>query len=108
VGNGTYDDTQVKGSLKLEIEVGQTADGKTAAQVEFERSARFFGLTPEDFGVEFGYAGKRYKVAGLNLKSKKKKQPLLITDPSGNTFVLDPEVYKSFRDLERANAAKAA
>lgn len=105
VGKGVYEGSGMKGSLNVEIELAQTADGKSVAQAEFEQSAFLFGLTPEDFGVEFGYGGKRYKVAGLNLNAK--KNALIIVN-GGKNYTLDPEIYKSFRDLERLQKAKAA
>lgn len=67
-GVGIYHPSGGTGSMILEMSVSDIGDGKTGAQLEFERLAPRFGLSPEDYELEFSYQRNRYKLVGINPK----------------------------------------
>lgn len=59
------------GSLKFEIGVKDTGEGKSAAQAEFETWAQLSGIDPEAFGKNLLFQNKRYKLCGAYPSSPK-------------------------------------
>lgn len=100
VGKGTYDTSGVSGSFKLEMSVRETASGKSAARVKFERDASVYGLTADDFEREFTYGGHRLMLVGFNHKSP--KNCLQIRGKNGGEYRLDLDSYKAAVMYEEA------
>lgn len=69
-GNGGQIGTS-GGFIRLGVQVMDAGNGKSGAQVEFERMATHFGLKPEWYGQPFYSQGTEYKIVGLNIGSPK-------------------------------------
>ncbi len=108
VGRGTYGG--IKGSFTLEMAARDTKTGKSGEQQVFEHSARLYGLTPEDYGREFTYQRRRFKLIGFYPKAK--INCLKIADAkSGTEYKLDVESYKAaivYEEVLSASKTKAA
>jgi hypothetical protein len=59
------------GYIKLEVKVLDSGNGKSGAQVEYERNAWVLGLKDEWFGKPFYMSGVEYKIVGINVGSPK-------------------------------------
>jgi hypothetical protein len=70
LGNATYAPDGSSATMKLEINAIRE-DGKSPAQVQFEKVCAIYGLKPEDFGREVTVNGERFTIAGLNTKAPK-------------------------------------
>lgn len=78
VGGGSFDNLSFK--PRVTFRVGETANGQSAEQAEFERDCMIVGLQPTDYGRTFG----AYTVVGLNLRRPKK--PVTLRHMDGRTF----------------------
>jgi hypothetical protein len=67
--SGSFSDMQF--TTKIEFAITETADGKSPAQVEFERYAKIFGLEAEDYGKEIVLQAERFTIAGIRPKASK-------------------------------------
>ena len=70
---GTYDATKL--TLRFEVRVSETADGRSGEQAEFEKYCFIAGLRPEDFGSEFAHNGTVYRVVAI--APKRSKNPVI-------------------------------
>jgi hypothetical protein len=75
LGNGKYSGTT--GSIKLEI-IGSMADGRSAADVEWERYARIFGLDDVALGTTFTVRGRTFRITAL--KPNRPRYPISADD----------------------------
>jgi hypothetical protein len=87
----TYDASGRFFEPKFSVAV-KSPDGTAESQqvVEFKRSARMYGLEPEDFGREFTTRSGTYKILGL--KRANRKYPILgecVKTGSGYKFTAD-------------------
>jgi hypothetical protein len=92
VGRGTHGG--ITGSFALEMVARDTETGKSGEQRVFEQYARLYGLTAEDYGREFTFQRRRFKLVGFYTNSK--INCLKIADAkSGTEYKLDMESYKA-------------
>lgn len=59
------------GMVRLGVEVSNIGNGKSGAQIEYERVAAYCGLKPEWFGKSFYSQGTEYRICGANPGSPK-------------------------------------
>jgi len=57
---------------------------KTREEIDFERYAFRYGLTPEDLGKEFDFVGEKYKIIGARPRAT--KYPICATKGDGKTY----------------------
>jgi hypothetical protein len=67
LGNATFSGN----SIKFKMEVFDTSGGLSPGQDEFNRQCRVYGLEPVDFGREFRYGGKTFKLSGVIPRGRK-------------------------------------
>lgn len=92
IGRGTYGG--IKGSFTLEMAARDAETGKSGAQQLFEHYARLYGLTAEDYGREFTFQSRRFKLVGFYPNSK--VNCLKIADAkSGTEYKLDLQSFKA-------------
>lgn len=105
---GSYDRSGLNGHFKLEIELEQTADGKSAEQAKFERDCSGFGFDKTDYRKCIDYGGKQYILTGFN--SQARKNPLIITGVEcGATYRMGIPLFNQLSALQKmADTAKAA
>lgn len=97
VGNASF----TPNSVTFKVELATVAENGTVLDAHaeaFKRNAFLFGLVPEDLGHEFTSNGRRFKLTGLAIKSR--KFPFLATDlATGKGFKFTEESVK--RGLKR-------
>lgn len=79
IGNITYSDADF--NCKLTVSCGSDED---AAKREFEKNAFRFGLTADDYGRDFNFNGKMFKLIGI--KPKASKYPLVGLGSDGKRY----------------------
>lgn len=99
VGGGTYHPSGGTGSLTLEMSVSDIGAGKSGAQLEFERLAPRFGLSPEDYELEFTYQRNRYKLVGINPKRSVDRLKI-VRLRDNREFVFSVEMFLFCRNTE--------
>ena len=88
-GKMTYDPTCGTVTCKVTF----VADGADPLKADFERFAGGYGLKPEDHGREFRNGGRRFKIAGLNTRAR--KRPIVATEAgTGKEYVFTVESVK--------------
>lgn len=88
---GRYDPTTLK--LTFELLVTETPDGKSGEQAQFEKYCFIAGLTPDQFGTEFSYAGETYRIVGI--APKRSKRPVIAArTKDGKRFVFPGDVVQ--------------
>lgn len=107
--SGAHDHMGIQGHFKLEVQLEQTADGKSAEQALFERDCESFGFTPSDYRKGIDYGGKKYLLTGFNTHFKAKKNPLVITGVEcGDTYKMDIPLFNQLSALQKmADATKS-
>ena len=105
IGTIRFDSVEASGKIKM-VAMGDptaAADPRQAAlakaQNEFKAYAASFGLKPEQFGATFTFGREQYKLAGLNIKAR--KRPVLGTSVrDGKTYVFPESVIAPLQSKE--------
>jgi len=92
-GSARYDGNTVDFKVTLALA------GHDANRTEFDRCCIAFGLTPEDYGKEFQFRRKTWKLVGIKIRAS--KYPI-IAEREGKRWKLPREAVES---LKKANAA---
>ncbi len=87
IGNITYSDADFK--CKLTVSCGSNED---AAKREFEKNAFLFGLKPDDYGRDFSFNGKMFKLVAI--KPRSTKYPLVGIDSAGKRYKFPEHAVK--------------
>ena len=66
---GNYSDNEF--TMRLKLTVMETASGEDPREVEFKRMAKWYGLTPEDYGKKFISEHREYTICGISPSAKK-------------------------------------
>lgn len=82
--SGSFDDLHY--TNKVEFTITETAEGKSANQVDFEKYCSWYSLKPTDFGRELILEGERFTICGLRTKATKNVICIKRVD-DGKTFV---------------------
>ena len=78
-GNARYND--VDATFKLKVMLGSNDD---AAQRDWDRVCRLYGLKPEDFGSLFESGGVQWEICGIQTRSR--KYPILAKNENGTIY----------------------
>ncbi len=87
IGNISYSDNDFH--CKLNVSCGSNED---AAKREFEKNAFSVGLKPDDYGRDFSFNGKMFKLIGI--KPRSTKYPLVGIDGAGKRYKFPEHAVK--------------
>lgn len=69
-------------------------EGNVKWQKQFKQNAVFYGLSPDDLGKEFEYAGSKFTIAGA-MSGKARGQEIIVKKDGSDKFQrMDAEVVK--------------
>ena len=97
VGNARYTDNSVTFSLEVST-INDDGSVNTTESEDFKRSARRYGLDPQDLGRSFVHAGSQYKIVGC--KPRSRKYPI-ICECAGARFKFAPSTVKDAIRLQQ-------
>ena len=87
IGNIKFDDSSFRTTLT--VNAGDVSD---AAEAEFKKHCKFFGLEASDFGREFTSNGRKFTVCGI--KPRALKYPILAVDARGSKYKFHASAIK--------------
>ena len=99
VGNATFSVSDVTFKVKV-VEAGNPEE---ALKVEWAKSCRFFGLTPEDFGCTVLVGATPYTLVKINSRSP--KNPFIGKRADGKMFKLGYWVVQPMLDARNRKVA---
>jgi len=88
LGNIKFSDQDFR--AQITVNTGSAADG---AKRKFDDYAYRFGLTGNEFGKFIASGGKKYKIIGLNPKSR--KYPIIATNNAGSQYKFTADMAKT-------------
>lgn len=99
LGNGSYSATHLKLALTLTLR-DETGMPQTKEREAFISGAGYYGLSPDDLDkVITTLAGTKYRIAGLNPRSR--KMPIVLEDEKGRTLKAGSQFVKSHLGFSR-------
>lgn len=94
LGNISYTESDFNTTLKVYKDNG----GECIEKLEFNKLCKRYGIAEDDFGIEFSYNGKKFKLIGF--KPKNRTYPIIAMESSSNKrFKLPLESLNSIKNI---------
>lgn len=91
VSAGSFNDLNYKTRVEFSL---KSTDGKTKEQIDFERYAPMYGLSPKDFGKTIKSMDRDFKI--VEIKPKRSKYPVVLESVrTGRRYKMDADMVKS-------------
>jgi hypothetical protein len=99
--SGKFDDGSFTGKIEFAI-IGEGGLAETREVGDFKRYAEMYGLAADDLGREFTANGRRYKICGLAMSSR--RLPILASTADGKIYKFTADGVKKVLEKEKAAA----